>query len=228
MRPSPATWEVGGTVGHLAVGEEHEIVSVQQWSHKERRIMLKRWSYPLLAIFILLLAGCGSVNNQTPAAQVAGTTVYINKSADSKYSSTVRFTLAGGANGSYTVKSATALSMLRHGHKEFTIDVAQSGMVIFLAFYGYHGPGTYKLAENIDGGDVHIALGYNTSWDLSPQTATPCILTISSDTPTTSLGIDHMTGSFSCSQLSTSNPADRQAPIKVVQGTFTIAMLVVS
>lgn len=177
---------------------------------------------------MLLMAGCGSVNSQTPAAQVAGTTVYINKSADSKYSNTVRFTLAGGANGSYTIASASALSMLRHRHKEFTIDVAQANKVIFLAFYGYHGPATYTLAENIDGGDVHIALSHNTSWDLSAQTGTPCILTVSSDTPTTSLGVDHMTGSFSCSQLLTSNPTNRQPPISVKQGTFTIAMLVVS
>lgn len=189
--------------------------------------MLKHWLYLLPGIFILLVAGCGSVNNQTPAAQVAGTTVYINKNVDSKYSSTVHFTLAGAANGNYTIESASALSMLRHGHKEFTIDVAQANKVIFVAFYGYHGPGTYKLAETIDGGDVHIALN-NTSWDLSPQTGTPCTLTISSDTPTTSPGIDHMTGSFSCSQLLTSNPDKRQAPIKIVQGTFTIAMLVVS
>lgn len=190
--------------------------------------MLKRGLYLLLAIFILLLAGCGSVNNATPPAQVAGTTVYINKQADSKHSSTVRFTLAGGASGSYTIQSATALSMLRHGHKEFTIDVAQANKVIFLAFYGYHGPGSYKLAENIDGGDVHIALDNTMSWDLSPQTGKPCVLTIISDTPTTSLGVNHMTGSFSCSQLVSSNPANQQAPIEVVQGTFTIAMLVVS
>lgn len=190
--------------------------------------MLKRWLYALLGVFILLLAGCGSVNNQTPATQVAGTTVYINKNVDSKYRSTVRFTLAGGANGSYTIASASALSMLRHGHKEFTIDVAQSGKVIFVAFYGYHGPGTYKLAETLDGGDVHIALSNNTSWDLSPQTGAQCVLTISSDTPTASLGVDSMTGSFSCPQLLTSNPTNQQLPLKVEQGTFTIAMLVVN
>ena len=190
--------------------------------------MLKRWLYVLPGLFILLLASCGSANNATLPTQVAGTTVYINKKVDSKYRSTVHFTLAGGANGNYTLESATALSMLRHGHKEFTIDVAQSGKVIFLAFYGYHGPGTYKLAGTLDGGDVHIALSNNTSWDLSPQTGTPCILTISSDTPTPSLGVDHMTGSFSCSQLLTSNPTNQQPPIKVEQGTFTIAMLVVN
>ncbi len=190
--------------------------------------MLKRWLYVLPGLFILLLASCGSANNATLPTQVAGTTVYINKSADSKYSSTVRFTLAGGANGSYTVKSATALSMLRHGHKEFTLDVTQANKVIFLAFYGYHGPATYKLAGTLDGGDVHIALGNNASWDLSAQTGAQCLLTISSDTPTTSLGVDHMTGSFSCSQLLTSNPTNQQLPIKVEQGTFTIAMLVVN
>ena len=189
--------------------------------------MLTRRLYSLLGLFILLLTGCGSINSPTPPAQVVGTTVYLNKQADSQHSSIVSFTLEGAAAGNYTIQATTALSMLRHGHKEFTIDIAEPNEVFFLAFYGYQGPGTYHLAEDINGGDVHLALGTQASWDLASQAGAQCLLTVTQDAPTSTIGVDHMTGSFSCPQL-VSNGPHKLPPVRIVHGTFTIAMLVVS
>ena len=105
-----------------------------------------------------------------------------------------------------------------------------------MAFYGYHGPATYALAETTDGGDVHIAFAQHT-WDLSPKPPAQCTLTIASDTPTTYNNIDtptaytiidRMRGSFSCPTLLSSNPTQPQPPITLSNGRIDIAMIVES
>lgn len=76
---------------------------------------------------------------------------------------------------------------------------------------------------------MHIALGKNTgSWDLSLQPQARCTLTIQSDIPTQSAGLDRMKGTFSCPRLFSSAPAHPQKPVSVSGGTFDVAILVES
>src|SRR5260370_9366618 len=106
-------------------------------------------------------------------------------------------------------------SKLRHSYREFTIDVADAGMSIILAFYGYHGPGTYTLSRDSNGGDVRIGFDQESaSWDLSSSSPKPqCMLTIASDTPTMYAGLDRMRGAFSCPLLPSSSPTPPQQPM---------------
>jgi hypothetical protein len=180
---------------------------------------------------LLALVGCSTGNAGTAPPIRTVTRIAAPTTPPSAISkeSTVTLTLAGGANGSYTVHAAVPTSKLRHGHREFTIDVEHAGASVFLVFYGYNGPGTYTLALVINGGDMHIALGKNTgSWDLSLQPQARCTLTIQSDIPTQSAGLDRMKGSFSCPRLFSSAPQHPQKPVRVSDGTFDIAILVES
>jgi hypothetical protein len=143
--------------------------------------------------------------------------------------STVSFTLSGGVAGTYIVHASLPTSKLRHGHREFTIDVADANVSIFLAFYGYHGPGTYTLSQDIDGGDVRIDFDREAvSWDLSLRSQAQCILTITSDTPTLSVGIDRMRGTFSCPLLPSSSPNHPEQPVAVSNGHIDVAIIVES
>jgi hypothetical protein len=143
--------------------------------------------------------------------------------------STVSFTLDGGARGAYTIEAPLPTSKLRHGHREFTIDVAQAGMSIFLAFYGYDGPGTYTLSGSSNGGDVRINFDQqSTSWDLSLRPEAQCTLTITNDTATLDAGIHRMRGAFSCPLLFSSSPNHPQQPVKVSNGQIDVAIIVES
>ena len=150
--------------------------------------------------------------------------------------STVSFTLSGGATGTYTLHEALPISKLRHGHQEFTIDVNDGHATIFMAFIGYHGPDTYMLSEDTNGGDIHIAIAQH-MWDLSPLSSSRCVLTVSSDTPITYANIDtptayttidRMKGFFSCPRLLSSNQQAPQQPIEVSNGMIDIAIIVES
>jgi hypothetical protein len=180
---------------------------------------------------LLLLTGCTAGNARTSPATSSVTSVAnsSNTPSPANNESTISFRLSGGANGRYTVHAPLPTSKLRHGHREFTIDVEHGGASVFIVFYGYKGPGTYMLAQVINGGDVHIALKKNTaSWDLSLQPQARCTLTIQSDSPTQSTGLDRMKGSFSCPRLSSSAPAHPQQPVTVSDGAFDIAIIVES
>jgi hypothetical protein len=143
--------------------------------------------------------------------------------------STVGFTLHGGVTGIYKIQTSLPTSKLRHGHREFTIDVAHAGISIFLAFYGYHGPGTYTLSEDINGGDVRINFYQKSaSWDLTLRPGAQCTLTITSDTPTIYAGIDRMRGAFSCPLLPSSSPNHPQQPVAVSSGHIDVAIIVES
>ena len=190
-----------------------------------------RWSVFSSLLALLVLAGCttGNVGTLSPTQTVTRTADPTVTPSLANKVSTVTFTLAGGASGSYTLHATLPTSKLRHGHREFTIDVEHAGASVFLVFYGYKGPGTYTLALVINGGDVHITLGKNTgSWDLSLQPQAHCTLTIQSDVPTQSTGLDRMKGSFSCPRLFSSAPDHPQKPVSVSDGTFDIAIIVES
>ena len=189
-------------------------------------------------VLLFLLAGCGNAGNspgvvqKTPARTGSLETSSPSSSIATILAnevSTVSFTLNGGVTGVYMIQASLPTSKLRHGYREFTIDVADAGMSIFLAFYGYHGPGTYTLTEDINGGDVRINFNHGSaSWDLSLRPKAQCTLTITSDTPTRYVGIDRMEGVFSCPLLPSSSPNHPQQPVAVSRGHIDIAIIVES
>ena len=207
--------------------------------------MHRWWCYWLGAtgmVLLFLLAGCGNAGNspgmvqKTPAKTgpplpfVSGGNPFpTNATTAANDVSTVSFTLNGGVTGAYIIQASLPTSKLRHGYREFTIDVADAGISIFLAFYGYHGPGTYTLSEDINGGDVHIDFYQESaSWDLSLMPKAQCTLTITSDTPTMDVGIDRMKGTFSCPLLASSSSNHPQQPVAVSNGHFDVAIIVES
>ena len=206
--------------------------------------MPRRWRHQLVStgmVLLFLLAGCGNAGNGSGLVQktptktgllVSGSPSPTNTTPVTDDVSTVSFTLQGGVTGTYVIHAVSPTSKLRHGHREFTIDVAHPGISIFLAFYGYHGPGTYTLSEEIDGGDVRIDFyrenGEYTFWDLSLKPKAQCILTITSDTPSMQAGIDRMRGAFSCPLLPSSNLDHPQQSVAVSNGHFDIAIIVES
>lgn len=184
-------------------------------------------------VLLFLLAGCSNAGNSPGVAQIGpletGSPLPTNVTAVANVASTVSFTLYGGVTGVYTIHAFLPTSKLRHGHREFTIDVAHAGMSIFLAFYGYHGPDSYTLSEDINGGDVRIDIDHETaSWDLSLRPKAQCTLTITSDTPSMYVGIDRMLGTFSCPQLPSSSPNHPQQPVAVSSGHIDVALIVES
>jgi len=184
-------------------------------------------------VLLFLLAGCSNAGNSPGVAQIGpletGSPFPTNATTVANGASTVSFTLYGGVTGVYTIHASLPTSKLRHGYREFTIDVAHAGMSIFLAFYGYHGPGTYTLSADINGGDVRIDFDHDSaSWDLSLTPKAQCTLTITSDTSTIYVGIDRMLGTFSCPQLPSSSPNHPQQPVAVSSGHIDVAIIVES
>ncbi|HEX6482091.1 MAG TPA: hypothetical protein VF043_24875 [Ktedonobacteraceae bacterium] len=190
-------------------------------------------------ILLFLLAGCGGntgnsqgVVQKTPAKTgplEASSLSATDASTVANDVSAVNFTLHGGVTGVYEIRASLPTSKLRHGHREFTIDLEDAGMSIYLAFYGYHGPGTYTLSEDINGGDVRINFYQESaSWDLSLRPKAQCTLTITSDTPTMYAGIDRMKGAFSCPLLPSSSPNHPQQPVTVSDGHIDVAVIVES
>ncbi len=200
------------------------------------------WLVPTGMVLLFLLAGCGNAGNspgtvqKTPAKTGPPLPVVsgdrpstTNATTVANDVSTVSFTLNGGVTGIYMIHASLPTSKLRHGHREFTIDVAHAGMSIFLAFYGYHGPDTYTLSEDINGGDVRIDFDHESaSWDLSLRPKAQCTLTITSDTPTMDVGIDRMKGAFSCPLLPSSSPNHPRQPVAVSNGHIDVAIIVES
>ena len=204
--------------------------------------MPRRWCHELVSVgmvLLFLLAGCGNTSNSSGLVQKTSTKTEqlgtgspfpTNTTTIADDVSTVSFTLYGGVTGAYSIHASLPTSKLRHRYREFTIDVADAGMSIILAFYGYHGPGTYTLARDSNGGDVRIGFGQGSaSWDLSSSSPkAQCMLTIASDTPTMYAGLDRMRGAFSCPQLPSSSPTHPQQPIAVNNGHIDVAIIVES
>ena len=166
---------------------------------------------------------------KTPATTApvgAGSPIPTGSAAVSNEMSTVNFTLRGGATGLYMIHASLPTSKLRHGFREFTVDVADTHTSIYLAFYGYHGPGSYTLSERLNGGDVRINFyQQGVSWDLSLRPMAQCTLTIASATPTRYTGLDRMRGAFSCPSLPSSSPSHLRQPVAVSNGLIDVAII---
>src|SRR5260370_11652438 len=136
------------------------------------------WPVSTGMVLLFLLAGCGSAGNSRGVGQKktgpleTGSPFRTDATAVANEVSTVSFTLHGGVTGEYMIHASFPTSKLRHSYREFTIDVADAGMSIILAFYGYHGPGTYTLSRDSNGGDVRIGFAQEpASWGLSSSSA---------------------------------------------------------
>jgi hypothetical protein len=186
-------------------------------------------------IALVLLAGCANMSSNPGVAQKTlastgpieiGSPLPTNIASIANEVSTVNFTLRGGVAGAYTIRASLPTSKLRHGYREFTIDVAEASMSIYLAFYGYHGPGSYTLSEGRNGGDVRINFyQQEASWDLSLQPEAQCALTVTSVTLTSYAGLDRMKGTFSCPLLPSSSPNHPQQPVVVSNGHIDVAII---
>src|SRR5690242_12231267 len=88
--------------------------------------------YSLLLLFAFV--GCSKADRAAGFSATAGQTKTSTAGVINQ-GSTINFTLSGGNTGQYTVRAALPTSKLRHGHKEFTIDVEQNGAAVFLVFY---------------------------------------------------------------------------------------------
>jgi hypothetical protein len=191
-------------------------------------IRLNRRLTFLMLCMLLVIAGCSStgiasLKRATPLAGRTATAPQV--SSDSR----VTFTLTGGQNASYTLYAAMPTSKLRHGHREFTIDVVDADLSLFIVFYGYQGPASYTLSRAVNGGDVHIGLHNDEfSWDLFMQPTASCSLMVASETPTNTAGLDRLKGSFACAHLSSSSPEHPERPVTVTNGSFDIAIVVES
>jgi hypothetical protein len=195
-------------------------------------IQWRHWFLCISTLLLLLLTACnaagtGSQAHATPTANNQ-TTSTTNAGAQINTLSTVSFITTGDVSGTYRIHTATLTSKLRHGHKEFTIFMQDSGKALTIAFYGYQGPGTYTLAGLINGGDVRIDLGHDDAWDLAMKPNIACTLTITSQTPTQLVGVDHMTGDFACPQLHSAYATAPQKSISVNHGTFDLLIIVES
>ncbi len=83
-------------------------------------------------VLLFLLAGCSNAGNSPGVAQIGpletGSPLPTNVTAMANVASTVSFTLHGGVKGVYTIHTSVPTSKLRHGYREFTIDVAHAGL----------------------------------------------------------------------------------------------------
>lgn len=143
--------------------------------------------------------------------------------------SVLGFTATGGLNGNFVLHTSNTISMLRHGHKEFTIDLVDGSKMVFLVFYGYTGPGHYQLSNPLNGGEAHISFGSaQTTWDLAATPGASCNLTITRDRPTSYPGIDSMQGTFVCPRLAPIISNQHIAPLHITSGYINILIQVQS
>lgn len=183
---------------------------------------------PLLGLLCMLTACGGTTSNQTQT-DLTSTATPASTTPSPTLTNTISFTTSGQVNGSHTITSQVHTSKLRHGHKEFTIEVANAGQSVIMAFYGYEGPRTYTLEGHRNGGDVRIDFGKNASaWDLPMTPGIACTVDIESDQPTPYTGLDRMKGSFTCPRLNSINPAAQHRSIAVSDGHFDLFIIVES
>lgn len=172
-----------------------------------------------LLSLLLISAACAPATTHTIS----------NRSQPDSGISTLTFSAQGPVAGTYTLRTKQTFSKLRHGHKEFTIDLVDGSKTVFLVFYGYSGPGKYTLQNSANGGEVHINLGtQQTTWDLSMTPQASCSLDISKDLPTTISGLDRMQGSFVCPELPPGVSSAHSHPIAINNGYFDILIIVES
>ena len=191
-------------------------------------IRLERCLTFLSLCMLLVITGCDSPGiapskRATPLADSTATLPTV--ASDSR----VTFTLTGGQNASYTLNAALPTSKLRHGYREFTINVVDKDLSLYIVFYGYQGPASYTISGAVNGGDVHIGLQKDEfSWDLYMQPTASCSLIVASETKTNTVGLDRLKGSFACAHLLSSSPEHPKRPVTVTNGSFDIAIIVES
>ncbi len=191
-----------------------------------------RWLVVMSLWLLLSCVGCATAgvapaaSAETPVTNNANTATALTLA---NTTSTAHFTFSGDQPTTYMLHTTTPASELRHGHREFTILLSDKDLSLFIVFYGYQGPGNYTLSDSVNGGDIHIGLEHDTiSWDLLMQPVASCSLIVAIDTPTSSVGLDRMRGSFDCPRLLSSSPSHLQKPVKIRSGSFDIAILVAS
>jgi hypothetical protein len=185
------------------------------------------WQTLLLLGLLCTLAACGGTASNQAQIDLASTPAVTTPPPT--LTNTISFTTTGQVSGSHTITSQVHTSKLRHGHKEFTIEVANAGQSVIMAFYGYEGPRTYTLEGHNNGGDVRIDFGKNASaWDLPMTPGIACTVDIESDQPTAYTGLDRMKGSFTCPRLISINPAAQHHSITVSEGHFDLFIIVES
>jgi hypothetical protein len=189
------------------------------------------WQIILLLGLLCVLAACNNATSNHTQTDLTGTATpaIAITTPPPTLTNTISFTTTGQVSGSHTIISQVHTSKLRHGHKEFTIEVANAGQSVIMAFYGYEGPRTYTLEGHSNGGDVRIDFGKNASaWDLPMTPGIACTVNIESDLPTPYTGLDRMKGSFTCPHLASINPAAQQRSITVSEGHFDLFIIVES
>jgi hypothetical protein len=190
----------------------------------------------IIVVLLLLFCSVACINSNNRSVYTTHTTHATNAQATrapvlttTDTTSTLGFTAAGGLDGSFVLHASKTISMLRHGHKEFTIDLVDGTKTVFLVFYGYSGPGSYRLSNPTNGGEAHISFGTaQTTWDLTATPGATCELTVTSDRPGQYAGIDSMQGSFACPRLAPVISNQHIAPLSITRGYFNILILVQS
>ncbi|SRR6266567_9362395 len=195
-------------------------------------LLRARWlAIGSICLVVLSLMGCGVRADGVGSGATLAGDVGVRKPTTmvDATMSMISFRIDGTVSGSYTLRSSTTTSKLRHGHREFTIDIASSSQSIFLAFYGYDGPGTYRLVGHENGGDVRIDLGGKmAAWDLPMKQGVGCILNVTSQVASSSDGIDRMRGNFTCPILTATVAQRNGQSIMVSNGQFDLLIVVES
>lgn len=191
-------------------------------------------SYAVIAMATLSLASCASGQSYAPSRSHANQPVHDVTSSPGENTAlaanATSFSFSHDAYTSsltYTIHTTAPLSKLRHGHQEFTINLANAHNSLIIAFIGYSGPASYTLANRTNGGDVRITLGQQ-YWDLSLTPTASCSLTILSDIPTQQAGLDRMQGRFACPMLPPGGLDKTAHAVRGTNGTFDVLILVES
>lgn len=196
------------------------------------RVQWSLWLFcAVMAAVALLLASCADGQSYSAISSNADQTVHTTASApiSSPAANATSFSFSHGAQSSplYTIHMGTPLSKLRHGHQEFTINLANGDKSLIIAFIGYSGPASYTLSNRTNGGDVRITLGQQ-YWDLALIPADSCSLTILSDIPTAQSGLHRMQGRFACPTLPPGGVDKPAHAVTITDGTFDVLIIVES
>lgn len=197
------------------------------------RVQWRPWFVcAVIAMVTLPLASCANGQPYTSSRSNAKQSGYAvaNSPTSPLAANATSFSFSHGAYTSspmYTIRTTTSLSKLRHGHQEFTINLANANSSLIIAFIGYSGPTSYTLSNRTNGGDVRITLGQQ-YWDLSLTPTASCSLTVLSDIPTQQSGLDRMQGRFACPILPPGGLDKTAHAVTITNGTFDVLILVES
>ncbi|GER90438.1 hypothetical protein KDW_46000 [Dictyobacter vulcani] len=102
-----------------------------------------------LILLTLLLTSCSqSMDSQAASHPISPTAMAVRHNQ----ASMTDFSLTGALQQHYQLQSTATISKLRHGHKEFTINIVDTTRSLIIVFYGYSGPGSYTLTNRSNGG----------------------------------------------------------------------------